>query len=135
MNFETIKMEIASNPQYVSVIRLTTSGIANKIGFCLEDIEDIKVAVSEACTNAIKHSLDNKFSVEYTIFENGLTITIIDSGKGYDVDSIDVPNLEEPKESGLGLFIITSLMDEVEIKSNINYGTVIKMTKYLGVDN
>ena len=71
----------------------------------------------------------------YTIFENGLTITIIDSGKGYDVDSIDVPNLEEPKESGLGLFIIQSLMDEVEIKSNINYGTVIKMTKYLGVDN
>ena len=135
MNFETIKMEIASNPQYVSVIRLSTSGIANKIGFCLEDIEDIKVAVSEACTNAIKHSLDNKFSVEYTIFENGLTITIIDSGKGYDVDSIDVPNLEEPKESGLGLFIIQSLMDEVEIKSNINYGTVIKMTKYLGVDN
>ena len=135
MNFETIKMEIASNPQYVSVIRLTTSGIANKIGFCLEVIEDIKVAVSEACTNAIKHSLDNKFSVEYTIFENGLTITIIDSGKGYDVDSIDVPNLEEPKESGLGLFIIQSLMDEVEIKSNINYGTVIKMTKYLGVDN
>ncbi len=135
MNFETIKMEIASNPQYVSVIRLTTSGIANKIGFCLEDIEDIKVAVSEACTNAIKHSLDNKFSVEYTIFENGLTITIIDSGKGYDVDSIDVPNLEEPKESGLGLFIIQSLMDELEIKSNINYGTVIKMTKYLGVDN
>ena len=135
MNFETIKMEIASNPQYVSVIRLTTSGIANKIGFCLEDNEDIKVAVSEACTNAIKHSLDNKFSVEYTIFENGLTITIIDSGKGYDVDSIDVPNLEEPKESGLGLFIIQSLMDEVEIKSNINYGTVIKMTKYLGVDN
>ena len=135
MNFETIKMEIASNPQYVSVIRLTTSGIANKIGFCLGEIEDIKVAVSEACTNAIKHSLDNKFSVEYTIFENGLTITIIDSGKGYDVDSIDVPNLEEPKESGLGLFIIQSLMDEVEIKSNINYGTVIKMTKYLGVDN
>ena len=135
MNFETIKMEIASNPQYVSVVRLTTSGIANKIGFCLEDIEDIKVAVSEACTNAIKHSLDNKFSVEYTIFENGLTIGITASGKGYDVNSIDEPNLEEPKESGLGLFIIQSLMDEVDIKSNINYGTVIKMTKYLGVDN
>lgn len=135
MNFETIKMEITSNPQYVSVVRLTTSGIANKIGFCLEDIEDIKVAVSEACTNAIKHSLDNKFSVEYTIFENGLTIGITDSGKGYDVNSIDEPNLEEPKESGLGLFIIQSLMDEVDIKSNINYGTVIKMTKYLGVDN
>lgn len=135
MNFETIKMEIASNPQYVSVVRLTTSGIANKIGFCLEDIEDIKVAVSEACTNAIKHSLDNRFSVEYTIFENGLTIQITDSGKGYDVEAVSKPNLEEPKESGLGLFIIQSLMDEVDIKSDIDHGTIIKMTKYLGVDN
>ena len=71
MNFETIKIEIASNPQYVSIVRLTTSGIANKVGFCLDDIEDMKVAVSEACTNAIKHSSDNKFSVEYTIFEDG----------------------------------------------------------------
>ncbi|MBU5335402.1 ATP-binding protein [Intestinibacter bartlettii] len=128
-------MEIASNPQYVSVVRLTTSGIANKIGFCLEGIEDIKVAVSEACTNAIKHSLDNRFSVEYTIFENGLTIQITDSGKGYDVEAVSKPNLEEPKESGLGLFIIQSLMDEVDIKSDIDHGTIIKMTKYLGVDN
>lgn len=135
MNFETIKMEIASNPQYVSVVRLMTSGIANKIGFCLEDIEDIKVAVSEACTNAIKHSLDNRFSVEYTIFESGLTIQITDSGKGYDVEAVSKPNLEEPKESGLGLFIIQSLMDEVDIKSDIDHGTIIKMTKYLGVDN
>lgn len=135
MNFETIKMEIASNPQYVSVVRLTTSGIANKIGFCLDDIEDMKVAVSEACTNAIKHSSDDKFTIIYTIFENGLTIEIVDSGKGYDVNAIDKPNLKEPKESGLGLFIIQSLMDDVDIKSNINNGTVIKMTKYLGVEN
>ncbi len=135
MNYETIKMELTCNPQYVGVVRLTTSGIANKIGFCLDDIEDIKVAVSEACTNAIKHSLDNKFYVEYTIFEDGLTIEIIDKGRGYNVDSVDKPNLEEPKESGLGLFIIQSLMDDVKIKSDINSGTSIKMTKYLGVDN
>lgn len=135
MNFETIRMEIVSNPQYVSVVRLTTSGIANKIGFCLEDIEDIKVAVSEACTNAIKHSLDDKFYVEYTIFKDGLTIEIIDNGKGYNVDSVDKPNLEQLKESGLGLFIIQSLMDDVKIKSDINNGTSVIMTKYLGVDN
>ena len=134
MNFEIIKMEIASNPQYVSVVRLTTSGIANKIGFFLDDIEDIKVAVSEACTNAIKHSSENKFYVEYTIFENGLTIEIIDNGKGYNVDSVDKPNLNEPKESGLGLFIIESLMDDVMIKSDVDSGTTIKMTKYFKTD-
>lgn len=135
MNFETIKMEITSNPQYVGIVRLTTSGIANKVGFCLEDIEDMKVAISEACTNAIKHSLDNKFYIEYKIFENGLTIQVTDKGKGYNVDSVDKPNLSEPKESGLGLFIIESLMDEVKIESSVDNGTTITMTKYLGVDS
>ncbi|WP_044298812.1 ATP-binding protein, partial [Clostridioides difficile] len=51
-------MEITTNPDYVSIIRLTAFGIANKMGFPIDDIEDIKVAVSEACTNAIKHSKD-----------------------------------------------------------------------------
>ena len=60
MACETIKMEISANPDFVSIIRLTTSGIANKIGFSIDDIEDMKVAVSEACTNAIKHSEDRK---------------------------------------------------------------------------
>ena len=48
---------------------------------------------------------------------------------------MDKPNLNEPKESGLGLFIIESLMDDVMIKSDVDSGTTIKMTKYLGVDN
>lgn len=135
MTTETIKMEVCSNPKYVGVIRLTTSGIANKVGFCIDEIEDIKVAISEACTNAIKHSLDEKFFIEYTVFENGLTIKIIDKGKGYDIDSIEKPNLENPRESGLGLFIIESLMDDVKIDSSESNGTTITMTKYLGVDS
>ena len=63
MACETIKMEISANPDFVSIIRLTTSGIANKIGFSIDDIEDMKVAVSEACTNAIKHSDDNIYYI------------------------------------------------------------------------
>ena len=74
MTYETIKMEISSNPEYVSIIRLTTSGIANKIGFSIDDIEDMKVAVSEACTNAIKHSDDDKFFITVKMFESGILI-------------------------------------------------------------
>lgn len=134
MTHETIKMEISSNPKYVSIIRLTTSGIANKMGFCLEDIEDLKVAISEACTNAIKHSSQDRFTIIYTMIENGLTIEIIDNGKGYDTNSVSEIDSEDLKESGMGLFIIESLMDEVNIKSEEGKGTTIKMTKYLGVD-
>ena len=123
MACETIKMEISANPDFVSIIRLTTSGIANKIGFSIDDIEDMKVAVSEACTNAIKHSDDKSVSITYTILENGL-----------DIESIATPDLTQPKENGLGLFIIQTLMDDVKIESKDNQGTIIKMTKYLGVD-
>ena len=133
MTYETIKMEISANPEYVSIIRLTTSGIANKVGFCLDDIEDLKVAISEACTNAIKHSLDDKFLVEFSILNNGLSIEVQDKGTGYDVDSLQEPDLANPKEGGLGLFIIKTLMDEVNTISNTDEGTTIKMTKYLGV--
>lgn len=133
MDLETIKMEVTSNPEYVSIIRLTVSGIANKIGFSLDDIEDIKVAVSEACTNAIKHSLDDKFLVQFSVLENGLTIEVEDKGTGYDVESLQEPDLTNPKENGLGLFIIKTLMDEVSTISNSDVGTRVKMTKYLGV--
>ena len=134
MTYETIKMEITANPAYVSIIRLTTSGIANKVGFCMDDIEDLKVAVSEACTNAIKHSSDDRFTIIYTMIENGLTIEIIDNGNGYDTSSINEPDIENLKESGMRLFIIEALMDEVSIESQEGKGTSIKMTKYLGVD-
>lgn len=134
MDCETIKMEIPANPDYVSILRLTTSGIANKLGFSMDDIEDMKVAVSEACSNAVKHSEDNKVSINFNLLNNGIQIEIIDNGKGYDVDSIETPDLTNPKEGGLGLFIIQTLMDEVNIESKGNQGTTIKMTKYLGVD-
>ena len=134
MTYETIKMEITANPEYVSIIRLTTSGIANKVGFCIDDIEDLKVAISEACTNAIKHSLEERFTIIYTMIENGLTIEIIDNGRGYDIKEVSEPDLDNLKESGMGLFIIQSLMDEVKVESKEGIGTSIKMTKYLGVD-
>ena len=134
MNCESLKMEVPTKPEYVGIIRLTVSGMANKVGFNIDDIEDIKVAVSEACTNAIKHSLDEKFNIEFEVLNNGLAINIQDKGKGCDIDSIGEPDLENPKESGLGLFIIKTLMDELEISSEENNGTNIKMIKYLGDD-
>ena len=121
MTYETIKMEISANPE-------------NKVGFCLDDIEDLKVAISEACTNAIKHSLEDRFTIIYTMIEKGLTIEIIDNGKGYNTKEVSEPDLDNLKESGMGLFIIESLMDKVNVESIEGKGTSIKMTKYLGVD-
>lgn len=128
-------MKLTSNPNFVSVIRLTVSGIASKIGFSFDEIEDLKVSISEACTNAIKHSKEDLFEINFYIYEDKLSIEVIDDGVGYDEDSVEDPDPLNPKTSGLGLFIIKTLMDEVEVKTCEDCGTVIKMTKLVGVDN
>lgn len=134
MAYDLISMNMSVNPDFVSVIRLTLSGIAGKIGFSLDDIEDMKVCISEACTNAIKHSNRDEFQVKFYIYLDKLTIEVSDNGIGYDIDSLESPDLKNPKTSGLGIFIIKTLMDEVDIRSCDNCGTVIKMTKLVEVE-
>lgn len=134
MAYDLISMNMSVNPDFISVIRLTLSGVASRIGFSLDDIEDMKVCVSEACTNAIKHSKKDEFQVKFYVYPDRLTIEVLDDGIGYDIDSLASPDLKNPKTSGLGIFIIKTLMDEVEIKSCDKCGTIIKMTKLVGVE-
>ena len=134
MAYELISMNMSVNPDFVSVIRLTLSGVASKMGFSLDDIEDMKVCVSEACTNAIKHSRKEEFQLKLYIYPDRLTIEVSDDGIGYDVTSLQEPDLKNPKTNGLGIFIIKSLMDEVDIRSCDKCGTIITMTKLVGVE-
>jgi len=136
---DEIRLSIPNKPEYVSVVRLTVAAIANRMGFDIEKLEDIKVAVAEACTNAITHGVNNQdnFTVIFSIDEDKLTITVCDSGKGCSVKEIknhDLEHLSHEKEGGLGIFIIRSLMDSVDISSNLGNGTTITMIKYMGDD-
>lgn len=133
VNIDVISMKVPCKPEYVSVIRLTVSSIANRVGFNIDEIEDIKVSVAEACTNAIRHSLNNEFTIDFEVGLDRLCIVVKDNGKGFEHESIEEPNLEEPKEEGgLGIFIIKSLMDEVAFSSKPGRGTEMRMIKYLG---
>lgn len=133
LNNESVCISLPSKPEYVSVARMTSSVIANKIGFNIEDIEDIKVAVGEACNNAVLHGCEcnSSFNVKFTISNDNIIIEVEDNGKGFDVDSCPSPDICNPKEGGLGIFIIKSLMDKVEVESSPEKGTVIRMAKYL----
>ncbi|SFI19965.1 serine/threonine-protein kinase RsbW [Tindallia magadiensis] len=131
---EMIEISIPHRAEYVSLIRLTVASIANRMGFDIEDIEDIKVALSEACSNAIMHGgcpKDDNFIVQFLLEKASLTISVSDFGKGYQKESIPEPNTEELREGGLGIFIIKSLMDDVHIDSGNNQGTSIRMIKNL----
>jgi serine/threonine-protein kinase RsbW len=132
---DIISLTLPNAPEYVSIARLTLSGIANRMGFNIEDIEDLKVAVAEACTNAIKHGCGNdcNYSIEFSVLKDKLRIEIRDGGEGFDYDKLKEPDLTKPREGGLGLFIIKTLMDDVEIfNNNKSCGTRIIMYKNLG---
>lgn len=131
---ERIVLSLPNAPEYVSVARLTLAGIANRMGFNIEDIEDLKVAVAEACTNAILHGCGNcNYTIEFHILKDKLRIEITDSGKGFDYDKLEDPDLSKPKEGGLGIFIIKTLMDDVKFfHKTKGCGTKIIMCKNLG---
>lgn len=137
---DKINLNISSNKgdtaEYMSVIRLTTSAVASKVGFDIEEIDDIKVSIGEACNNIIKHGLEDSagsFNIEYSVYKDKLVISVKDNGSGFDTSDIKQPkiddNLATIDESGLGIFIIKSLMDEVVINSDEEHGTEIIMTK------
>lgn len=127
---DTVNLSLPSKPEYVSVARLTASFVANKMGFDIEAIEDIKLAVGEACNNAVLHSgSKDTYNLEFRQNKETLYIEIKDFGNGFNIENYHEPSLEDPQESGLGLFIIKSLMDEVKIDTHEGQGTKIIMTK------
>lgn len=137
VNVDHIKLSMPNKPQYISIIRLTASAVASRIGFNIDDIEDIKVAIGEACTNAIRHGctgIDDTYNIDFFAYEDKLKIRITDKGKGLSSLNIKEPNAEDLREGGLGLFIIKTLMDDVEVITSENKGTMILMTKMLGVE-
>jgi serine/threonine-protein kinase RsbW len=130
---EIITIQLPSKAEYVSIARLTTSVIANNSGFDFEEIEDIKVAVGEACNNAVLHSNneEERYTINFTVSENKFEVEIIDEGVGFDMKAYHEPDLEHPKVGGLGIFIMKSLMDEVEVVSSPEKGTAIKLIKHI----
>ncbi len=133
---DIIILTLPGKPEYVSVARLTVSGIASRMGFDVEAIEDIKLAVSEACTNAIKHGCKEAvehYEINISTDENCLSISISDKGCGFEMGKVDCPDTQNPREGGMGLFIIKTLMDEVNVSSLPDSGCTINMKKYLEV--
>lgn len=139
--FDFIEMKVPAKAEYVGVVRLSISGIANRMGFTYEDIEDLKVAISEAITNAVEHAYtqdDNgEVTVGFGVYENRLEVMVADHGGSFNLNQIkggigpykDSESVENLREGGFGLFLIDALMDKVEI--NNNDGVIVLMTKYL----
>ena len=137
--FDFIEMKFPAKADYVGVARLTISGIANRMGFSYEDIEDLKVAVSEAISNVVAHAYDDggEVTIGFGVYEDRLEIMVADHGGSFNLNDIkgeigpykQTEAVESLREGGFGLFLINTLMDKVEI--NNGYGVIVLMTKFL----
>jgi serine/threonine-protein kinase RsbW len=132
---ERFALNVPGKPEYVGTVRMTVAHVASRAGFDIEAIDDIKVAVSEACTNIVQHAhgeLDFTYDVVLELEEDKkLKITVKDTGIGFGMEDYVEPVPGESQGSGLGLFIIRALMDEVDLRSEPGSGTDIHMIKYL----
>jgi len=135
-----IEMKIPAKPDYVGVIRLTLSGVASRMGYTYEEIEDMKIALSEACTNAVQHAYKmdegGEVIVGFGVYPNKLEMVVADSGKSFDFIQTknelgpytESSTVEQLSEGGLGLFLIETLMDEVRVLNHS--GVTVFMVKY-----
>lgn len=126
---DQFKLTLPNKSEYVISARLTATSIAGILGFDLEKIEDIRIAVGEACNNVVLHSSDaEKFDLVIDIDGETMTICVSDKGKGFQVKPIPEMDPMDYAGSGLGLFIIDTLMDEMRVDSS-HEGTTIVMKK------
>ncbi|QTH40244.1 anti-sigma B factor RsbW [Cohnella sp. LGH] len=131
-----IKLTLPALPEYVDLVRLTLYGIASKLKFSFEEIEDMKVAVSEACNNAVLHAYGEaggRLEVTFATEEDELVITVRDYGSSFTVEENKEAPVEQGKaiedirSGGLGLYLMQALMDRVDVVQD--GGTAVTLAK------
>jgi stage II sporulation protein AB (anti-sigma F factor) len=131
-----MRVEFISKSSNEAFARIAVAAFVSQLDPTIEEIADIKTAVSEAVTNSIIHGYENTQGIvklHCTIKNNDLTIEISDTGVGIE----DINTAKEPlytskpnlERSGMGFTIMQSFMDELNIESVVNLGTKITMKK------
>lgn len=131
-----MKLEFLSKSNNEAFARIAVAAFASQLDPTIEELADIKTAVSEAVTNSIIHAYDGKdgiVKISCKLFGNTIQIEISDTGKG--IEDIETakqplftskPNLER---SGMGFTIMESFMDEMKVESILGLGTKVTLKK------
>ena len=135
---ERVELNIPSNPIFERVVRASAAEVGSAFGFSAERIEDLKLAISEAVNNAIDHGNNREASklvaVVFEIDGDQLEVRISDEGTGVEkLDfghrAIDEANLEAGQLRGFGMYLISELVDDLEVSSS-HRGTVLTPRLY-----
>lgn len=136
-----MNLEFLSKSCNESFARITVAAFASQLDPTIEEISDIKTAVSEIVTNSIIHAYDTSdeiIKIHSMIKDNSIIIEISDTGKGIeDIELAKKPlytSKAELERSGMGFTIVESFMDELKVESILGLGTKITMKKIIRKD-
>jgi serine/threonine-protein kinase RsbW len=132
---ETVELRMDARPENLVLARLALGGVAARTPLGDDVVADLKLAVTEACTNAIEHAYAgnpgaNEIVVRFALDDDALAVEVQDWGVGFDTE-IEPPRDEELRDrAGVGLMLIRSLTDELTIESG-GAGSTISFAKRL----
>jgi serine/threonine-protein kinase RsbW len=133
-----IRLTIPAKPEYITLGRLALTGISRLRAEPLspEVLGDLKLALTEACTNSVRHAYaDGQGTVEivYELYPDKLVVEVADEGEGFEPprDASAPLDEEELSEGGLGIAIIEALSDEFEIREREQGGSSLRFVKRL----
>ncbi len=116
----TVNLRIPAKPEYITLCRLALSGLAQLRAIGDDTLADLKLALTEAVSNSVRHaygpSSEGHVDVTYELGRDAVGIEVLDDGEGFDPDAPSFEN-DELSEGGLGIAIIRSIADELEIDS------------------
>ncbi len=118
-------MRISASTSELERIRAFVADHARRFGFNEEDVQDIRLAVDEACTNIIKHAYqwrdDKEIQIRIGMRDSEMLVSIIDEGVPFNPKNYSIPStqdqLDQKKRSGYGILLIRKLMDKVEYRN------------------
>ena len=114
-----VRLRIPAKPEYITLCRLALTGISRLRPLGDETLADLKLALTEACSNSVRHAYatgDGSVDIRYELHPDRLVIEVVDDGGGFDPAEPggQAPG-DELAEGGLGIAIIRSIADDLEI--------------------
>jgi anti-sigma regulatory factor (Ser/Thr protein kinase) len=132
-----VRLSFPAKPDYLLLARLALSGVARDLPVGDELLADLKLAVTEACGNAVRHAYpdgDGDVTVSYVVANGAVEMIVEDQGAGMSGVPVEEPASRLP-DTGMGMSIMRAIVDEFDVGSGADgRGTVVRMVKRLGAE-
>ncbi len=133
---EQVTLEIPAKAEYVVLGRLALAGLMRDRSFSADAVADLKLALSEACSNSIRHAYGHgtgKVHLSFAAQSDRVVMVVLDQGGGFHEDDVDCPECGavgvELAEGGMGISIIRAVVDGFELEHPAAGGTKLTLTK------